>query len=574
MNPLVGSHRLNNVSLPSTPPSKSATLEVPIAIQNKQMQAMPSLPKPPPSHSFPPLPQLPKTFTNTVEPQKVPDNAVKAGMAKVLRNSMSRFPQISARKSSRASSISKTTHIENAAVKSTEKFPTAALKEKIDNYEIVKSEEIVENEKIVKEKEFFNADEVKSNVQKYLNDSGMAILNRGTSSSKEAREKFIDHLAQCMNDHASKKYDPKVPKEARTVSMSKLLGKEGVKLYKAAIKEERNSADFRAAVFHEATKHYEGPTWEKRMILWIGGPSASGKTYAAGNMIKEIGKNEKLMPRRGAASEQGNDVVSIDGGTERQMSQMRQLVLQVALSKGYSGIEDLHDNTHLGIKSIVQKAAISQPNLSLVIPNTFARPWADHNIDILSKLEGTTQIFSEVLGAGDFEKLEHKKTTKNEPKIDSASIEKKQGTFKETVAKMGNSRAWMAEKESFTASVTMNKRDELPESKNYNPEYFSNGVKGSKRARKRAIDQNITFVGYKNELEIIGSSKVNTSVIDGFLQEEKNEGRAFLENNNQAFRDRSGFEKELAKNPSYEQKFKEYQKKHPELSLPQFLVIS
>ena len=49
----------------------------------------------------------------------------------------------------------------------------------------------------------------------------------------------------------------------------------------------------------------------------------------------------------------GNSVVSVDGGVEREVSQMRQMVLQVAVTRGYKGIGDLHKNTKLKTKQIV-----------------------------------------------------------------------------------------------------------------------------------------------------------------------------------------------------------------------------
>ncbi len=86
---------------------------------------------------------------------------------------------------------------------------------------------------------------------------------------------------------------------------------------------------------------------EEQLILWVGGPSASGKSYGADAVIKRL--DAEIMPAD-VNRQNGNDVVFIDGGVEREVSQMRQLVLQVAIKKGYSGIKDLHKHTELGIK--------------------------------------------------------------------------------------------------------------------------------------------------------------------------------------------------------------------------------
>ena len=189
-----------------------------------------------------------------------------------------------------------------------------------------------------------------------LGQSGLAHLYTDVrqTSVTTAREIFIDKL----NDVLEKRGDTFLDKgitnpdgsdiresnpSSATISLQELFGKEGAALYKAAIAEERESKAFRQAVFLQSLKHHPGPQWSKRLILWIAGPSGSGKSYSSDAAIKKI-EAEVLQNETGLTT--GNNVVSIDGGIERNISQMRQLVLQVALQKGYTGISDLHQNTN------------------------------------------------------------------------------------------------------------------------------------------------------------------------------------------------------------------------------------
>jgi hypothetical protein len=72
------------------------------------------------------------------------------------------------------------------------------------------------------------------------------------------------------------------------ISMAEILGADGLKLYKAAIEEEGKSRAFREAVFLRSVQHHDGPALDKKALLWVGGPSASGKTFAANSVFKTI----------------------------------------------------------------------------------------------------------------------------------------------------------------------------------------------------------------------------------------------------------------------------------------------
>ena len=267
---------------------------------------------------------------------------------------------------------------------------------------------------------------------------------------KDARIAFLDYLKTNFSS-----FDIASTRNQNTIKMEDFLGEEGLKLYKAAIEEERNSKAFRNAVFLKSTTHYEGEKWDKRMVLWVGGPSASGKSYAAEAVVKKMA--EEVMPSSGEPG--GNDVVSIDGGIEREVSQMRQMVLQAALANGFKGIENLHSHTKLGTKKPIQKAALISDNLSMVIPATFTRGLQSEK---MSKFESMNVVhaFCEVKAESGYE-----------------------DRFQQSVNFSGDSRAWNT-RDFRTTDIKMNNLNIGCESKKYEPKYFQIGKIASELARK------------------------------------------------------------------------------------------
>jgi hypothetical protein len=316
--------------------------------------------------------------------------------------------------------------------------------------------------------------ESKNRLNELLGEPGVKKLYEGIAEprnppSTQAREKFINKLIEVINngkEFKSTEADDKRKNDpaAYAISMEKLLDKEGVKLYKAAIEEERNSTAFRDAVLLQSTKHYDGPKWKEKMVLWVGGPSASGKSYGAEEAVKKVGK--EMMSNEGPINNVGNNVVSVDGGVERETSQMRQIVLQAALKKGYPGIKDLHELTKLDMKKHVQNAALTNPDLSLVIPCTFTTESVQAIPQMRQYQKDPTikQAFSEVIAEKD-----------------------QNDRFQNSVARMGNSRAWsdiFDEAHTKYREITMNNRDIGCESKKYGASGFSFGKTMSKLARK------------------------------------------------------------------------------------------
>ncbi len=287
---------------------------------------------------------------------------------------------------------------------------------------------------------------------------GMQALHAGvtlSSRAPNARQRFLRKLGQVLADAATEvqitgEDQRTTHPENYLANLDRLLGADGIALYKAAIAEERNSAEFRNALFLSSTKHYEGPRWTERMVLWVAGESASGKSTAADAIIQKAGAD--LMPHVPPEDDDydaGNQVVSIDGGIEREISQMRQMVLQVALKKGFAGIDELDEQADLNAKKFVARAAEATENLNIVIPCTFTSNLRKDSIKKYAEMENTKQIFSKIVGGeieGDNERLQR------------------------SVHRMGSSRAWsnrFGPEDTYDREISMNNRNINCESKKH-----------------------------------------------------------------------------------------------------------
>lgn len=222
-----------------------------------------------------------------------------------------------------------------------------------------------------------NFGEMKSHAQNCLanvltHESARDALYEGTNdpadnNSKAARIEFLNYLQDVLMP-AMKRLEPA---NEKGIELKDFLDAKGFELYKAAVNEEVRSRAFRDAVFQKSTNHYDGPTWSQRLIAPFAGPSAAGKSVSQPELIKKIAKQ---MPK--SDRNEGNDVVSVDGGVEREMSQIRGMVLQVALAKGYNSITDLdkkENKADVTLKKIVEKTVLATPGLNMVIPKTYTR---------------------------------------------------------------------------------------------------------------------------------------------------------------------------------------------------------
>ncbi len=338
-----------------------------------------------------------------------------------------------------------------------------------------------------------DSDEALANeAAKMLGEEGCAALYDGVSHepSRVAREKFLEILQQVLEDEEKDYRGDTGNPEKDAIAIEKLLGSDGLKAYKAAIEEERNSREYRTAVFLRSTKKYPGPTWKERLYLWIGGPSASGKSYGADLIIRKITDDNILD--NDPSNRDGNFIVAIDGGVEREVSQMRKLVLQVALKKGYPGILDLHDNTKLNAKKHVEQAALTA-KMNIVVPETFSIPWTKRNVG-KHDAKDCKEIFAEVIGR---------------PGHDE--------DFRQGVARMGNGRAWLMKYGMNNVSddpIDINSYSLPCESKQYQGQYFKNGLEGSATARKYyqnlfANKHSNIYISLQNSLIFVREDKTN-----------------------------------------------------------------
>ncbi|MDB2614006.1 hypothetical protein N9Y92_02480 [Chlamydiales bacterium] len=240
--------------------------------------------------------------------------------------------------------------------------------------------------------------------------------------------------------------------------------------YKEAVAEERNSVEFREAVFTEAAeKRDTNPSPFKKMVMYIGGPSASGKSFSRKAFIKAV---QNLTSKGTEQNKSECHIVSIDGGIDRDLCQMRQMVLQAATKNGYGGISDLHKHTKTGVKEHVLNAAMNEGNdFHVVIPATFINGLKKltNMMKDLSKKENIYQVFTEIRAdtTSDTSKTAAKKS------------------FKETICYNGESRAYILENdENNDNEMTMNNRKIGCESKIYEENNFKWGAMGSSLAKK------------------------------------------------------------------------------------------
>lgn len=311
---------------------------------------------------------------------------------------------------------------------------------------------------------------VTSLVRSVLGDKGMAILHAGATHSTEKRQKFLAQLNAVVVKESNVSTNTTKPPEENTTSLLSLLNNNStlLKLYQEALLEERDSIAFRNAVFTKALTLVEGAAALQSAYIIVGGPSASGKSYYAPSLLKEVFTS--AMPQDNSKPDAGNYVVAIDGGIDRDLSQIRSLVLQVALNKGFAGIHDLQDlSEEIAIKKIIKAAALSNDKLSLIVPTTFTRVGAVKEIGAIHQDPAT--IGNRQLAYAEIQ-------SKPDEPGSTANAE----SFKTYVLQSGVDRAYVSEcKIDRNANYRMNKSAPC-ESKEYKPKNFERGKDKSHKA--------------------------------------------------------------------------------------------
>lgn len=267
--------------------------------------------------------------------------------------------------------------------------------------------------------------------------------------------------------------------ETATIRLEQFLGTTGMKLYQMALEEEMYSSEYRHAVLNASTKEIEGKSWKVRPVVIVAGPSGCGKSFAADYVIqtaKEFLPQDDVEPSGNDAEPSKNQLVALDGGIARSVSQMRNLVIQSANNAGYSGISDLHAKSAVleKFKPHLQAAAFKMPKLGIVIPETFSiwiNPFSKirHLMKTIDRLPKTIQIFCHIKG-------------------ENPSI------FRRVVQFMASRRAWKTKDFDY-------KKPDLNhmncESKGYNKLGFRYGISGSQNAEnwyKQHSKYNLRFI--------------------------------------------------------------------------------
>jgi hypothetical protein len=336
----------------------------------------------------------------------------------------------------------------------------------------------------------------------FLSDKARERLHQNTNkfSNKTQREAFIKLvLSDEIQDKpglTERERNQRIAKNngdpgAATITLEELLGKDGVELFKKALEEERRSLEFMDAAFLDATFNQEGDKWLKCIAVPIGGVSSSGKTFARDDTLEKASSMVKQKTPRNPSDPYKNTVVAIDGGGIREISQIRKLVIQLAIQKGYTGISDLSDycgelesvkkdifdtvRTHNKTKTPDKKL------LHLAMPNTFV---SDTGKEIKHKLYM------------DKEPMHKELMNDDNVQVISARIRGKGKGFPAAIKVAGDNRAWYTDFKPKDASVDeldLNK-DAPTESKAYSAGFygasFMAGDKASQRVEQLILDQN------------------------------------------------------------------------------------
>lgn len=203
------------------------------------------------------------------------------------------------------------------------------------------------------------------------------VLHRKQESNDTTKRKaFMQALVKIGGDKLNQ--PTTVTKKEQTLAdIAKTHGEPDLlKLYQEAIQEERSSTAYIDAAFLKSVEVYEGGDFNKQQVVLIAGPSGVGKSKVRSELIQEITEGELDEGVNPAYIDKSTHhlVVFVDGGIEREISQIRDLMNKTALKLGYAGVEDLEERTADAssgdkLKKSIEEAA-DEVGLHLVIPTT------------------------------------------------------------------------------------------------------------------------------------------------------------------------------------------------------------
>lgn len=402
----------------------------------------------------------------------------------------------------------------------------SALKAQLGNYDShINSEGILVKTDIPKEKaeeqtqlKTIITDSLSDNCSKSLYDGineyqiqhqkQIEQLYPGTKISDERkktffREQFIQFLEKSSLPKASIFQEAKrlsSPTSA-TTSIKHFLGKEGVKLFKLAMKEELHSKEFRDAVYFNSSTLVKGEEWQQKPVHFIGGSSSSGKTYIAQKLIPDILKDLGLSDEKNGP---GNLMVQVDGGIIRSTSQIRKLLVQISQNQGFTGIDDLQDYVPKGFSKLKEKirqtVLDSEKKVGLIIPETFSFGLGytldpnDVNMVEQAAKKQDTKLFFTRLGP---DQTENMSTFERINKGDK---------HREMVQFCGEKRAFKSSNFHKKPSIDLNCTD-IEESKKYNSQSYNKGHDCSRLMEERIIKHvpNATVRYIRDDREVVKS---------------------------------------------------------------------
>ncbi len=271
-----------------------------------------------------------------------------------------------------------------------------------------------------------------------------ANIDKPTENANFFRELFVRFIHD-FNSKNEKVIDAATlalrtthPQKA-AIKINALFGKFGAELYQLALEEEANSNEYMNAVYNKSkqvvkSEDGDGKEWAERPVIIIAGPSASGKSFARDTVIKKV---VPTLIQTEKKAEIPNQVVSIDGGVAREVSQMRKLAILAANNKGYPGIKDLHNksNALATVKDRIYNHAVRKTKHGIVVPETFSAYMKPNDsskrmLIELCQLKNAKTVFTCVKGKND-------------------------KYFRKTVGVMGSSRAWKTAWKQGTAQTSI-----------------------------------------------------------------------------------------------------------------------
>lgn len=208
--------------------------------------------------------------------------------------------------------------------------------------------------------------------------------NLNNDPETKHRLAFISKVLGVINNNVSSE------SQNSTITLRDLIG--DTSIYTNAIIEEKKDKGYLgkllATLIYDIDIDIDKETDEqitnkfnKKLVMWIAGPSASGKTTAAKYVLKQLLKSPKdyNLSDYTSTSEGVNKFIFIDGAVERDISQVRKLLIKLAVAKGYTGISDLSESGLFStnyegskLKEKIHKLADDLDDYGIIIPTTFA----------------------------------------------------------------------------------------------------------------------------------------------------------------------------------------------------------